>query len=82
MSPTANATTDRSAMMKNTGSSTMPILSPFRFKSGINGFTANVLAGNTGMVKVFQKSGCIIHTDYESGELYLSFRFDEKAESQ
>jgi len=47
---------------------------------GIRGFRATVLASNTGMMRVFQKSGCIVHTDYDSGEVSLSFRFDEKAE--
>jgi acyl-CoA hydrolase/GNAT superfamily N-acetyltransferase len=47
---------------------------------GLRGFKATVLAGNMGMLKVFQKSGYVLHTDYESGEVFLSFRFDEKSE--
>ena len=47
----------------------------------IRGFRATVLAGNTAMMSVFQKSGCILHTEYESGEISLSFEFDEKAGS-
>ena len=47
---------------------------------GIGGFKAIVIAGNTGMMRVFQKSGCVIQTEYDSGEISLSFRFDEKAE--
>lgn len=47
---------------------------------GIRGFDATVLANNTGMIKVFQKSGCVLHTEYDSGEVFLSFQFDEKAE--
>jgi len=46
---------------------------------GIGGFRAIVLAGNTGMMRVFQKSDCLVHTEYDSGEISLSFRFDEKA---
>jgi len=49
-------------------------------EQGIAGFSATVLAGNTGMIKVFQQSGCIIHTEYDSGEISLSFKFDEKTE--
>ena len=47
---------------------------------GIAGFEATVLARNAGMMKVFQQSGCIVHTEYDGGEISLSFRFDEKAE--
>ena len=47
---------------------------------GIRGFKAVVIAGNTGMLRVFQKSGCRLHTDYDGGEVYLSFLFDEKTE--
>lgn len=49
---------------------------------GIRGFRANIIASNTGMMRVFQKSGCILHTEYDSGTISLSFRFDEKAESR
>lgn len=48
----------------------------------INGFRATVIAANTGMMKVFQKSGCVLHTDYEGGEVSLAFRFDEKVEQR
>ncbi|MBC8234731.1 GNAT family N-acetyltransferase, partial [bacterium] len=48
---------------------------------GIRGFKATVLPGNPAMMRVFQKSGCILHTEYEDGVISLSFRFDEKAES-
>lgn len=44
---------------------------------GILGFRADVIAGNTGMLKVFQKSNCVLHTEYEGGEVALWFRFDE-----
>jgi len=48
---------------------------------GIRGFRASVIAANAPMLKVFQKSGCILHTEYERGEVSLWFRFDERAES-
>lgn len=44
---------------------------------GIRGFRADVLAGNSGMIRVFQKSNCVLHTEYDSGEVYLWFHFDE-----
>ncbi len=49
---------------------------------GLRGFRATVIASNTGMVKVFQKSGYVLHTEYDSGTVYLEFRFDEKAETR
>ena len=49
---------------------------------GLHGFRANVIAGNMAMMRVFQKSGCILHTEYEGGEISLSFRFDEKIETR
>jgi len=49
---------------------------------GIHGFRANVIAGNMAMMRVFQRSGCVLHTDYEGGEISLSFRFDEKVDSR
>jgi len=50
-------------------------------EQGIRGFRAVVLWENAGMMEVFRKSGCILHTEYDSGVISLSFRFDEKAES-
>ncbi|MBN1873072.1 MAG: GNAT family N-acetyltransferase [Anaerolineae bacterium] len=49
---------------------------------GVHGFRANVIAGNMAMMGVFQKSGCVLHTDYEGGEISLSFNFDEKPETR
>lgn len=49
---------------------------------GIRGFSATVIASNTGMMRVFQKSGYILHTEYDSGTVYLWFRFDEKSEEK
>ncbi|OGO05743.1 MAG: hypothetical protein A2Y73_00655 [Chloroflexi bacterium RBG_13_56_8] len=48
---------------------------------GIRGFTATILAQNTGMMRVFQKSGYVLHTEYDSGIISLWFRFDETAVS-
>lgn len=45
---------------------------------GIRGFTATVLLQNRGMLSIFQKSGYTLHTDYDAGTVYLSFRFDER----
>jgi GNAT superfamily N-acetyltransferase len=48
---------------------------------GIRGFRASVIARNAPMLRVFQKSGCVLHTEYEGGEVSLWFHFDERAES-
>ena len=45
---------------------------------GIRGFRADVIAGNAGMLNVFQKSNCVLHTEYDSGEIALWFQFDEQ----
>ncbi|MBD3183101.1 GNAT family N-acetyltransferase [Candidatus Poribacteria bacterium] len=65
---------------KGIGSHLLRFLMRVARERGLKGFTATVIASNTGMIKVFQKSGCILHTDYDSGEVYLWFNFDEKAE--
>jgi len=49
---------------------------------GLHGFRANVIAGNMAMTRVFQKSGCVLHQEYEGGEISLYFRFDEKVDSR
>ena len=48
---------------------------------GIRGFKATVLPGNPAMMRVFQNSGCALHTEYDSGVISISLRFDETAES-
>ena len=48
---------------------------------GIRGFRANVLASNSGMLKVFQKSNCVLHTEYDTGEVELSFLFDDQVKA-
>ena len=47
---------------------------------GIRGFTATVIAQNRGMMRIFQKSGYTLHTNYDSGVISLMFRFAERAE--
>ncbi|MFN2108393.1 MAG: GNAT family N-acetyltransferase [Anaerolineae bacterium] len=49
---------------------------------GLHGFRANVIAGNMAMTRVFQKSGCVLHQEYEGGEISLNFRFDEQVDSR
>ncbi len=48
---------------------------------GIRGFTANVLAQNRGMMRIFQKSGFTLHTRYEEGVISVMFEFDERRPS-
>ncbi|MFC1539369.1 GNAT family N-acetyltransferase [Candidatus Latescibacterota bacterium] len=47
-------------------------------EKGIHGFEATVISGNIGMMNVFKKSGCVIHSEFESGMYTLHFDFDEK----
>lgn len=49
-------------------------------EQGIKGFKATVIARNSAMMRVFRKSGCVLHTEYESNEISLWFRFDEPTE--
>jgi hypothetical protein len=44
---------------------------------GLKGFTADVLASNKGMMKVFEKSGLSFKTQLESGAFHLTISFDE-----
>lgn len=46
---------------------------------GIRGFRATVMAANVGMRRIFEKSGYVLHTAYDSGVISLQFRFDEPA---
>jgi len=48
---------------------------------GIRGFRATVMAANVGMRRIFEKSGYVQHTAYDSGVISLQFRFDEPAPS-
>jgi len=47
---------------------------------GIRGFKATVIAQNTGMRRIFEKSGYVLHTAYDAGVITLWFRFDEPVE--
>ncbi len=48
---------------------------------GIRGFRATVMAANVGMRHIFEKSGYVQHTSYDSGVISLAFRFDEPTTS-
>lgn len=48
---------------------------------GIRGFTATVISQNTGMMRIFQKSGYTLHSSYDSGVNSLMFRFEDRAAS-
>ena len=47
-------------------------------EKGVHGFEATVISGNIGMMNVFKKSQCVIHSEFESGMYTLHFDFDEK----
>jgi GNAT superfamily N-acetyltransferase len=47
---------------------------------GIRGFEATVLAQNRGMMRIFQQSGCVLHTEYDAGVMTLWFNFDERTD--
>ncbi len=44
----------------------------------IQGFEGSVIGENIAMMKLFKKSGCVLHTEFDSGMYSLHFRFDEK----
>jgi RimJ/RimL family protein N-acetyltransferase len=48
-------------------------------KRGIQGFTADVLATNKGMMKVFEKGGGMVKAKLEYGAYELTIPFDEQA---
>jgi GNAT superfamily N-acetyltransferase len=48
--------------------------------NGIEGFTALVMADNRRMLRLFQRTGYLIRSQYEEHAWNISFRFDEKAE--
>ncbi len=50
-------------------------------EQGIRGFRATVMAANVGMRRIFEKSGYVLHTAYDSGIISLEFRFSEPAPS-
>lgn len=63
------------------GTYLMRLLIRLARERGIRGFRANVLASNAGMLKVFQKSNCVLHTEYDTGEVELSFLFEDQVKS-
>ncbi|MFP3895492.1 MAG: GNAT family N-acetyltransferase [Anaerolineales bacterium] len=65
---------------KGIGTHLLHFLMRIAREKGIRGFKATVMLGNTAMMRVFQKSGCVVHTDVEHSEVEVWFRFDEKAE--
>lgn len=47
-------------------------------KRGLKGFTADVLANNTGMMKVFERSGLAVKARLEGGVYELTMPFEER----
>jgi len=47
-------------------------------EQGINGFNGSVIGENIAMMKLFKKSCCVLHTEYDSGMYNLHYSFDEK----
>jgi len=60
---------------KKVGSFLLRYLIQIAKEQGISGFTAEVLATNPAMLKVFYKSGCIIKSILDGGSYSISFRF-------
>ncbi|MFO8082889.1 MAG: GNAT family N-acetyltransferase [Desulfobacterales bacterium] len=44
---------------------------------GIKGFTADILASNKAMLKVFEQSGHVVHVKVESGVYYIKILFEK-----
>lgn len=44
--------------------------------NGLSGFRADVLAGNRGMLMVFQKSGLCVQSQFDGGAYHLQMRFE------
>lgn len=63
---------------KGIGTHLLRFLMRIARERGIRGFAATVIPQNVAMMRVFQKSGCALHTEYDSGVISLSFRFDER----
>ena len=58
------------------GSYLLKFLMRLARERGIRGFIANVIGGNVGMMKVFQKSGGRLHTEFEGGVFSLRLDFE------
>ena len=63
------------AQNKKVGSFLLRYLIQIAKEQGISGFTAEVLATNPAMLKVFYKSECIIKSILDSGSYSISLRF-------
>jgi len=64
---------------KGIGTYLMKLMVRLARERGIHGFTASVIAGNTGMMKVFQKSGYRLQTEFEGGMFTLRLDFEAAA---
>ena len=59
------------------GTALMETLVAAAQSNGIAGFTANVLAANSGMIRVFHRCGFRVESELEDGEYSLSIPFNE-----
>jgi RimJ/RimL family protein N-acetyltransferase len=64
------------------GTFILNMLITFAREQGIKGFTADVLADNKGMLKVYEKSGYPIQAVVEYGVYHLTLPFSERSETQ
>jgi len=60
------------------GTHLMRLLMRLAKEQGIHGFEGSVIGENIAMMKLFKKSGCVLHTEFDSGMYTLHFCFDEK----
>jgi GNAT superfamily N-acetyltransferase len=64
---------------KGVGTFLVRYLTEIARSKGVTGFMAYVLAANRKMLKVFRKTGYVIHRSLEDGVYEIQFRFDEPA---
>lgn len=64
---------------KGIGTFLVRYLTEIARSKGVTGFMAYVLAANKKMLKVFRKTGYVIHRSLEDGIYEIKFRFDEPA---
>ena len=62
---------------KGVGTFLVRYLTEIARSKGVTGFMAYVLAANRKMLKVFRKTGYVIHRSLEDGVYEIQFRFDE-----
>ena len=65
---------------KGIGTFLVRYLSEIARSKGVTGFMAYVLAANRKMLRVFRKTGYVIHKSLEDGIYEIKFRFDELAD--